>query len=686
MLTSSQLLRKFTTGRKYINLRKAGVHGKTKTAFVDSLMSDAATHTAIQSIIDDNNITKGTDLNNPEINGRMVQILRGRSNGVVAVSPVDTGTFKAKPKKTTTKKPTVISPIDADKETTPSDGGKPDLEFLKPILAHELKRFKNHGDTPAFNDWSNEPHQRAVEKQFVAGLEDKYHNARFADLNVSGGADKMILATGVLADMIFLQTGAAAALGISPINKRLTTAQKAKLEKSAEMREVNDVLAHLNTADLYKAQRNKALQEQQVNIQEGKLSTDLTKGLGMPDSTIGPVQDIYNEAIQSAYKKLVHEGHSPFDKSTMANSQMIAYEEVFKALQNMTPNTRNNVPPSMIDVVNIGITSNTDPYRTGLEYEDVYKKMVDDARNQIDPSAVNPDDGTAKAKTPEVIAKPAEGGGGGDKKLPGNGGSSIGDVTKTVTGDDKDGGKQKTRGKPDSSPPGGGVTTEPIDKPSNKPKKDKKKPDPPTEPKERDKRKKRDDDSDDDESDDEDDKPIPAKPPFKPNPDKEKPSSAIRAQLRPYFNIGGENMLRISDKEQKREMRDWELYDFVPGQTYESETNPLTIHNFNQRRFRYQNTKQQPAYYKPARYEGARRNEMMQDVYKRDQQFYDQHNPEQYIGRSTMSNQARMSANPSIDMRTRPHNHPDLLQAASRDVLKIRRMKHSAILLASKRF
>lgn len=709
-IASAELLKKFTRGKKYTSIRKAGTNGKTKTSWINSLMSNAAAHADLQEVIDKHNIDKSTDLSNPTIHSDLLKIIKKNANGEVSVTgvPPDTGTFKAGKAGKGGSKPTRargnnISPSVISKLPNPTgqkqEPGKADLEFLKPILAHELKRFKNHGDTPVFSNYSNEPHQRAVEKQFVAGLEDKYHNARFEDLKTSGGGEKMILATGVLADMIFLQTGMAAAMGISPMNKHLTAAQKEELKNSSTMREVNDVMSKLNTRDLYAAQQNKAKQERDVNIQEGKLTKEMTKGLGMPDSTLGNVQDVYNQAIQSAYKKLVRQGHSPFDKSTMANAQMVAYDELYKALQNQPPNIRNNVPPSIIDQINIGITANKDKFQPGIHYDDVYDKMIRDARPN--PNAkIGPDDTynpPTGGKDPNIIdphapsdpkvLPPTGGAGGGGQKNP-FGDNPIGgggDVTKPLPGEG-DGGKVRTR--PGGQPvpgSGPGVQTEPIDKTEEKKKDKEREPDPPVEPKEKDKRKKkRDDDSDEDDDSDDEDKPIPVPP--KENPDKKKfdKYTPYKSQLRPYFAVGGENALRISDKAKKQEIKDWNLYSFVPGYVNDSIDNPLTQHNHEQYQFRMQNTNPDAQFYRPRPYTGGRRYMNMRDVYQRNAPFFNQADPSQYQGRESLANQDRTEASPILAMSEQFNLYPDTMQVASQQIIKKKRIRATGIMLASK--
>ena len=135
-------------------------------------------------------------------------------------------------------------------------------------------------------------------------------------------------------------------------------------------------------------------------------------------------------------------------------------------------------------------------------------------------------------------------------------------------------------------------------------------------------------------------------------------------ELRPYFNVGGEDVLRISKERAKQELTDWNLYSFVPGEVYESDDNPMTQHQRRQYYYRMQNTKPPPQPYKPKKFTGRAPTTYMRNQYQSYQPFFDANDRTQYAGRTMEYYQDRTTASDLLDMGDRGYANPDMLQRA----------------------
>jgi hypothetical protein len=131
------------------------------------------------------------------------------------------------------------------------------------------------------------------------------------------------------------------------------------------------------------------------------------------------------------------------------------------------------------------------------------------------------------------------------------------------------------------------------------------------------------------------------------------------------MRVGGEDrLLRLSNKQKKQEIKDWNMYSFVPGYVYEGDDNPLTLHNRDQYRFRMQRTKPDPRMFVPRPWNGVAPTTMMQNVYVRDQPFFDANNKNQYRGSGVESYPYRRSASDMLTFGDKMNTYPDGQQMA----------------------
>lgn len=133
-----------------------------------------------------------------------------------------------------------------------------------------------------------------------------------------------------------------------------------------------------------------------------------------------------------------------------------------------------------------------------------------------------------------------------------------------------------------------------------------------------------------------------------------------KSELRPYFLVGGQDILRITEKEKLEEIRNWSLFDFVPGVVNDTADNPLTELQEKQYNFRMTNTFSNPV---PQRIQRAPRNLskniMFEPVYKvnlPNHRFYDAHYRD-----NRLNDQERYFLTDRIDKIDRPHENPEVI-------------------------
>ena len=160
---------------------------------------------------------------------------------------------------------------------------------------------------------------------------------------------------------------------------------------------------------------------------------------------------------------------------------------------------------------------------------------------------------------------------------------------KQINTTEQKGESDETKEKPGGGGGGGGgdgkgkIVEEPIDEEEEDDKKPRP-PFPPDEPKRRD-RPEGEPDSEEDEDEPKEDK----------KKDEDDMHDHNHGYLRPYFQVGGQNILKLTEKEKLQEITDWDLYDY-PLPVNENPDNPLWQQRQRMENFRFRRTFPNPVY------------------------------------------------------------------------------------------
>ena len=160
--------------------------------------------------------------------------------------------------------------------------------------------------------------------------------------------------------------------------------------------------------------------------------------------------------------------------------------------------------------------------------------------------------------------------------------------------------------------------------------------------------------TDDTDTDDDDD-------PEDPKDEKIK-DAKIFSELRPFFMVGGEDMLRISEAEKQREQIDKTLFSYVPGYVYDSADNPLTHARRLQDHYRFYRTKPDAAFVdKPRQFKTLGPSVPFINPYGQKNDFIDTMTPAAKL----LGHQDRRTNSGFVDMYFRPNQYPDVSRAAT---------------------
>jgi hypothetical protein len=243
--------------------------------------------------------------------------------------------------------------------------------------------------------------------------------------------------------------------------------------------------------------------------------------------------------------------------------------------------------------------------------------------------------------------------------------TGFGTIGQTETERESKGESKTETDQPDPKPPKP-PTPPPTDVEPKRPPKKKKPKVEPKPPFTRKRPKPRRDDDTDTDTDTEDDEPEIEN---KKDPLDEK----LKATLRPSFLVGGQDILRITDKQRLEEIENWNLYDFVPGYVYEGDDNPLTQMQRKQDAFRFKKTmsikdhqKARPHHsYERDIYESWKRHPVGRlplrtvekhyiPVYQRNQPLWNPHRRD-----NSLKTQERHHMSDTLDVKQRLHEYPD---------------------------
>lgn len=617
------LLKTFLKGSKYVNIRKSrGKDGKSKTQFVkDVLNNDDFVKTA-QGILNEH----GSDLNSSALLGALHSHVKDHAKGQVVVrdKPVKIVTKKQvalkKMGKSTTKvgsskmgisQPTTrITPVIDKPKPKPQKDVHP--ESIPPWAIDAIKYASGNEKNFKFRD---EPEMRAIQEKLINeyNVRDKDETGKFAPIK-SMGADP----TKFIDNMIKGSTRpSASAVTSKYFGYILSRDGPTFITNPGDPNIPYKTHEVLVTEDMFKSQSVKDLFNQSMNLDKQRQDAKTRK------------IEQEKQAEHQKNAKLLNDAHYQMWKDMGTKS----YEHIYGK---GSADKFKSIDPKK-DIVG-------KPASQGEEtrYESGSKE----------PSRTPTTDTPATQKLPDKRDRP--------QKPKGS------DINDWLQGFQDWGNQLAGSTKPQPDKPSGSRTDE---KEREKSEEDDRpfepKPIEDTDGKKKTKEKKKDDDEDDDpkpppdEDEDEDE-----------DEEDKQPESSIKATkvkkakksgyIRPYFLVGGQNILRLTEAERLQEIKDWNLFNFVPGHSYQSADNPLTQLERAQYNFHMSNVYPNPVerVLPPMRRSDvARYQPEMRPVYER-QSFFDPNDKEQWRDRG-MSHQMSTDDDYYTRQEQEKHLYPD---------------------------
>ena len=648
---SAHFIRKYLTGSSRIRLKKPKRKGAvTKKEFMSELTKDDEFNNQVTNWIESNNIKGKTLDNHPnqaELHNQFQSMVVQKAGRRIDVK---TGTSSPAPR--TPDKATETMPQPRSSGTTGTSDLK-DLPWIKSVVDHELDRFTgNHNmftQPKPFSNFSKDPAIAKVQKQIVDSLEADGRKGKFSGISGAGGKAGDPEAMAAMA-AVAITVAIAGQLGLITPNEAAQRSQSA-LQNEVIASAVKS-LGTISKGDFQQISHAGSTGSTGSGSSGGSISSTssrLTKenfiSQGLSPENANALMRQYRLSIDEIYDEMVTQRNHPPDATTWANAVSQASRDMNSYLKGRSSKNRQAGNPT----VGAGLTdADIDRiiHTDGFGGKSDKGMLFTGTQTPYDPSA------TTTVPRPTGFQFGTQTGAGHPRDppptitIPG-----FGKPTKGPTG--------KTDTSPPPGPPGGTETKEdnppriPDTKdPKFKPKEIPRIPQPPE----------GDPDSDTDEDEKEEKKVIPST----------KKTKGRKPELRPYFLVGGEDSLKISDEEQKREARDWALFNFVSGPSNASIDNPLTQHALRQYQFRMKNTFPDPEYYKPRPFTDYAPRTIMRNVYTNGsnrQPLYitGPAGNKYYRGRylDTLQNPENSSA--LLNMRQQVYREPDLAQIAQMD-------------------
>ena len=681
--SSIKFIREFVKGSQKVKINQAKKGGKTKKEFALEIAQDDAFVQKVSKWRDESKIN-GTNLanhpNEAKLHGEMINLISQRANGVVTVSPGS----KAPKMKTMAVDASDIKPskgkgVDTGTFVKPTKPKQP--KWLKDVIEHSIDFYaKPHGvimdrRPKPFTNWDKDPAKANVQHEIVKGFRDRMNNHEFAYI-AGGGAGKGEFEAAQLAIIILNATLVAAGVATAEQQKVVADA-KARDAKMGVI--VDKIISNMSPEDHATIRRSTFTQP---SSSSSSSSTELGTSPGSSSSSSSP-QASGTGHIEGAITK------------GEINASGVFHPE---ALYNLLQDQRD---AAMRALVKRGKENNDETWAMAVRGVDAemrkYLKSLNTPGNHPDrPSDVNIDD---------ILDDPDWGKGLKTSATFHGTGSQIGQpipgtATITIPGFGQQG--QTSTGAPGSDPdpsqtqedferkhndketdtkdPENDPTPTKTDEgqPVKKPKRPKIPEVPVVRPDPRQKGKDKpippfpDDDTDDDDDDEK----------------KKKPKASVSTrtgklpELRPFFQVGGENELRPSKERVAKEITDWNLFSYIPGAVTDSADNPLTQHNRRQYNFRMTDTFPDPELFKPRKFTGTAPRAVMRDIYQKEA-MHDAHDRSIYRGRGLNSSQRRRYVSGIIDMVDRLNIQPDFAELGGVQQNGVTRFKTS-LMLSSK--
>jgi len=568
LLNSTKRLQKLLRGRKSVSIRKSGAKtGITKTAFVKSLLSDD------EFLRKNHEIMSNTD-NDAQALAQLSPHIAEKAKGKVVFKPMAKSSMTIKPVKGAPKMPNPKFGKTPEKPTSKGSSRTTSVpKFLDDVNAWlvskyfsgdwiETDGFLSHRQPPF--KFSKDPEERKIQEDIINKTKKEWDTGKYTKL-LTSGVGKGAEGAGVETAAVLIQIAAIAtltALGMDELAQKMQGNPKLK-EARRQQKLFDNVYNDMNIKNNLKkvADRYQITQttEQGVEITEGEIRH------------FNPKADAsYIQAIQGAFESTRKQEYQDLLDSGMSSEK--AWDEAGKR-------TRKDLLERLRD-------------RWQPKPKPKPKTVVQPPQTTMPVQTENPSDFTFTG-TPGGIPVP---------RLP----------TPTITIPDfnskvntSKGGKQrfKERTIPAGGGGGGGGGSETIKptkdktKPKTKPKTKDPKPIPkPKKPKKPKPDEKTDDDETESETEESDSEPSVDSEDEEES--KENPSLKTKTEgvswLRPYFEIGGQAVLRLTEKERLDEIEDWDLFDLVANAVNLTDDNPLYQHNKRQYAFRMQKTYPNP--------------------------------------------------------------------------------------------
>jgi hypothetical protein len=366
---------------------------------------------------------------------------------------------------------------------------------------------------------------------------------------------------------------------------------------------------------------------------------------------IGAVMDILTETAEaaglgSALNMDPTIGQAGIQRRTHSQEVRDDLDANQRVLTNITERTFNSQPVQRARVQSEQEAKQQEQERRMAEEEArLSQQTVEEARRrqrENDPT-LRPPDPQTKGVLVTGETDPSKFGSGGDPSKFGSGVGAIlggrvgGRVAVGGSGGDPSGSRTVTIEQPKKGDDKGTKKTK--TKPKTKDDDDEPKPPPPDEDDPRKKKKKDDDDP-------------------RLNPKFSTPAAKF-PELKPYFQVGGESVLR--SKNPKADVLNRALFSYVPGYVYEGDDNPLTRLARRQWEYKYFNTYPDAQYVvTPEKFNGEAPTTVMRDPRFRDYPLFNQRNE----NIRPLSSQNKIGKSTFLDMHDRPYLYPDVANSA----------------------
>ena len=636
VLQTSMILQKMLKGSKHFTIRKSkGKGGITKTAFINSLLSNDDFLKKAQTVINKNPDDKN------KIAKELQPHIRDLGHKKVIFKPMARGPDDFK--KGNTGKP-VVKPLPAPKKR------EVDMKWFEDVVNHESDRwFKdrpNFLQPKKFSKWDKDPAKAKVQKELVNEFEKAANDGKFNSIKVSGkegGGELVALELGSMAVGMAMSNVGLESMESKHNRERIEEEQKS----SAEV--LRNVVNSINQEDL------------QIAVQAHGSSSSSSSGSssGSSSSSSSGSSSSSSSGSSSSYSstRLTTDENARSELNRRLNERPLLNNEQRELARTIYNNSvRDNY--NKLRKLSVGVLTDEQmkelSRERGLRYIDNLIIQLDAGANVFDHDfgASTPKPGFAP--DPKDIIGGFSDKGGQTRTRPGYGG----DPSQTIT-DNGDKNKDKNKSKTETDQPDPNPPRRPDPPPTGvdpNPKPKKKKKDPKWNPKPVPKGGDSDNDTDDDE-DKEKEKEKEKK--------KKKSIKPGRALLRPFYNIGGQEILNLTKQERYQEIKDWVLYDYILGDSNVVEgkfsDNPLYNHNQLQNKFRFTRNYPNPVYRRDYANYG-----MLNDTKKR----MDNTNPERHqqyssqIHNSDFYNDVRTTNNDYDELYDRSNLYPDTFNKA----------------------